>query len=242
MEALIYQDIRTQLTDRRQQLQKAITQYNRPPNLINLLREVDRALEKLNNNNYGLCEVCHDPVETDRLLADPLVRFCLDHLTAEEQHSLERDLALANHIQRSLLPKQQFESQYWDTYYHYEPAGMVSGDYCDLMQLPDDDGSFLFILGDVSGKGVAASLLMTQLRAIFHTLFALNTPLNQLLAQANHMFCESTLASQYATLICGKTNKTGNVEITIAGHPPVLLKRQNEISKLEASGLPLGLF
>ena len=47
-----------------------------------LLSEVDGALERLESGTWGLCEVCHDPVEAERLACDPLLRYCLDHLTA----------------------------------------------------------------------------------------------------------------------------------------------------------------
>jgi phosphoserine phosphatase RsbU/P len=58
----------------------------------------------MDKGGFGLCEICHDPIERDRLLADPLVRFCLDDLSGEERQALEHDLVLAAKIQRRLLP------------------------------------------------------------------------------------------------------------------------------------------
>jgi phosphoserine phosphatase RsbU/P len=69
-----------------------------------LLREVDSALDRFAAGTYGLCETCHDTVERDRLLADPLIRYCLDHLTKTQRASLQRDLDLASELQRGLLP------------------------------------------------------------------------------------------------------------------------------------------
>ena len=113
---------------------------------------------------------CNDTVERDRLLADPLVRLCLDHLTSDEHRALERDLELAARVQRGLLPRSDVGFNDWRVHYQYNPAGMVSGDYCDLILPANDDGELVFLLGDVAGKGVAASLLMTHLHAMFRSL------------------------------------------------------------------------
>ena len=62
------------------------------------LVQVEEALEKLYNGSYGICESCHDPVEQDRLLADPLVRYCLDHLSELERNALQRDKSDRSHV------------------------------------------------------------------------------------------------------------------------------------------------
>jgi sigma-B regulation protein RsbU (phosphoserine phosphatase) len=100
----------------------------------------------------------------------------------------------------------------------------------------------MFLLGDVSGKGVAASLLMTHLHATFRTLASMDLELQTLLGVANKLFCESTSAGQYATLVCGRASTTGEVEIASAGHLPVLLVTGNGVKELNATGIPLGIF
>jgi len=67
-----------QLEERKRRLQAATAVA--PPNsgLAGLLHEVDSALERMAKGSYGVCQECHEPVEQDRLLADPLVRYCLD--------------------------------------------------------------------------------------------------------------------------------------------------------------------
>ncbi|MCG3162132.1 MAG: RNA polymerase-binding transcription factor DksA [Acidobacteria bacterium] len=232
--------LRDQLVVRQQKLETALVKLGDSANLRQLLREVDAALDRLNNGVYGLCEVCHDPVETDRLLADPLERFCIDHLSPHEQQALERDLAMAARVQAELLPKPDFVFGGWQVARHYEAAGVVSGDYCDLMT--DGDGNFYFILGDVSGKGVAAAMLMTQLHAMFRSLISIGLPLEQLIERASSLFCESTLSTHYATLVCGKGSRAGEVEICNAGHLPVLWLRRDKIESIEATGLPIGVF
>ena len=242
MAAISDQFLRTQLEERRQRLETAIASSGESGPVVQLLQEVDSALERMEKGSYGICETCHDSIEKERLITDPLVRFCLDHLTSEQQRALERDLELASRIQRALLPKQNLQYAGWQIHYHYETTGPVSGDYCDLIHPDNGTGELYFLLGDVSGKGVAASMLMTQLHAMFRSLISVGLPLDQLVGLANRVFCESTMAGQYATLVCGKASRSGDVEISSAGHLPSLLVREGGVSSIGATGVPLGMF
>jgi sigma-B regulation protein RsbU (phosphoserine phosphatase) len=188
---------------------------------------------------FGLCETCHEAIEADRLLVDPLCRNCLDHMSAAEQRELEDDLDLAFQVQSGLLPKPGPVADGWTMAYHYRPAGPVSGDYCDLIRL--DDGRSLFLLGDVTGKGVAASILTAHLHAIFRSLSAPTRAVNELVAKANRVFCEGTLPSFFATLVCGRLDGDGRVEICNAGHCYPLHVHDGTVSPIESTGLPLGV-
>jgi len=232
--------LREQLIDRHQKLRNAANAFHRPAELTRLLEEVDAALQRMDVGTYGLCEVCHDPIEAERLIADPLTRVCLGDLTPLEQRALEEDLELAAQIQTGLLPATSQKIDGWDVSYHYQPAGAVSGDYCDLIR--GDDESLHFALGDVSGKGVAASMLMAHLNAMFRTLISINLPLEQVVERASRAFCESTLPTQYATLVCGRANTNGDVEVCNAGHLPPLLVQEGKVSSIAATGLPIGMF
>ena len=228
-----------QLEERMRRLQAAIALNPQDSNLSVLLHEVDSALDRFAAGTYGLCEECHDTVERERLLADPLVRFCLDHLSKLERADLQRDLDLASELQRRLLPPADLTAAGWETSYHYAPVGPVSGDYCDLYA---PDGLLFFVLGDVSGKGVAASLRMTQLNALFRSLIGMGLSLPEIMVHVNRFLCDSALAGQYATLVCGQAQSGGDVEIFNAGHLPVIVARQNSVETIESTGLPLGMF
>jgi len=234
--------LRNQLQERRQKLEAAVEGSGQNPALAQLLQEVDSALERMETGAYGICETCHDSIEKDRLLADPLVRYCLDHLTPAQQRALEEDLQLASQIQRALLPQQGLQVADWHVHYHYEPSGPVSGDYCDLIHSDGGSQDLYFLLGDVSGKGVAASMLMSHLHAMFRSLTSVGLPLGQLLSLANRVFCESTMAGQYATLVAGRAGHSGEVELSNAGHLPGLLVRRGEVTRIDATGVPLGMF
>jgi phosphoserine phosphatase RsbU/P len=116
----------------------------------------------------------------------------------------------------------------------------VSGDYCDLIPGHSDHGYFL--IGDVAGKGVAAAMLMSHLSAMLRTLITIDLPISQLMERASRVFCESTLSSHYATLVCGRASSSGEVEICNAGHPPPLLIRRSGVERVDATGLPIGMF
>jgi phosphoserine phosphatase RsbU/P len=231
--------LHNQLEDRKRRLETAMSLAPQKAGLAGLLREVDSALERMTKGTYGICHECHESIEQDRLLTDPLVCYCLDHLTAPQRDALQRDLDLAAQVQRNLLPRAGLSSGGWDTTYHYAPYGPVSGDYCDLIPF---DGHLFFVLGDVSGKGVAASMLMAQLHALFRSLSGMSLPLGQMVTQANRVFCESALAGQYATLVCGLAKSTGEVEIHNAGHWPAIVVTRGGLVRIESTGLPLGMF
>ncbi len=232
--------IQSKLLELRQKLEESGATSPSTTQFSQLMYEVDAALERLNKGTYGLCKTCNETIEMERLATDPLVRYCLDHMTPSQKSALEEDLQLAAQIQKALLPPQRFSSSDWDFSYFYEGAHPVSGDYCDLIRTESDQ--LYFIVGDVKGKGIAASMLTAHLHATFRALVSLGLPLNQLMSRASRAFCESSLPAYFATLICGKTSASGEVEICNAGHPPPFLVQQGEILQIGSHGLPIGMF
>jgi sigma-B regulation protein RsbU (phosphoserine phosphatase) len=240
MAILLEEFMRDQLLDRRQKLEHAVRHSDGSGRLQTLLNEVDSALNRIEDGSFGICESCHETIECDRLIIDPLVRFCLDHLSRKEKSALERDLELAAQVQRGLLPGRNLDCDGWRICYHYEPAGLVSGDYCDVIDA--GEAGLYFMVGDVSGKGVAASILMAHLHALFRALIPVQLSLKCMLERASRVFSESTLPNQYATLVCGRALPNGDVEICNAGHPNPLMVRDREVWELKAGNLPIGMF
>ncbi len=232
--------IHEQLSDRRSRLAAAADRVADRTALDGLLLEVDDALARVSTGSYGLCDHCHGPIETDRLLSDPLTRLCLDCLSPAELRALERDIETAAQIQAGLLPPSAISHGSWEAAYRYHPARLVSGDYCDIV--PAGDGRLHFFLGDVAGKGIAASMVMAQLHAMFRTLMPLDLPLVDIVGRASRLLCESTLSTQYATLVSGTLEPSGAVSLCNAGHPAALLVREEDVVCLESTGMPLGMF
>lgn len=240
MGATLNNFMRRQLLDRKDRLEHAAHHQDGSAHLRVLLEEVDGALARIENGSFGICTECHESIEADRLIADPLVCICLEHLSDVERNALEEDLQLAARVQRGLLPRPTFRGDGWHICYHYEAAGVVSGDYCDVIDA--GEAGVYFMVGDVSGKGLAASMLMAHLHAMFRTLISVQLPLASMLKHASRVFSESTLPSQYATLVCGRAMSDGTVEICNAGHPPPLLVRNGTIEPFDQADLPVGLF
>lgn len=235
-------DLKEQILQRRERLQDVLSKEGQNESVIKLLHEVDVALGKIDKGTYGLCEACHEPIEEGRLNIDPFIRNCIEHLSPAEQRVLERDLDLAHEIQNVLLPNRNIKVGGWSTSYIYEPAGPVSGDYLDIVIPEEKDGSFVFLLGDISGKGVAASMLMSNLHAIIRSLLKADIPFDKLLEKANRLFCEATMLTHFATLVCGLAKPSGEIEIFNAGHSFPLLIMNDEIESIESTGFPLGMF
>jgi phosphoserine phosphatase RsbU/P len=233
--------VRARLTEQRARLDEALAKANDPARLEVLLNEIDAALERIDAGTYGICEICKDSIEPEYIAADPFVRICLSHLSPDQQRAMERDLELAYRIQSGLLPAQHLRLNGWEVTHHYAPAGMVSGDYCDVITGENLAESF-FLVGDASGKGVSASLLMSQMHAIFRTLIGSLPGLPDLFCRANRLLTETTGSAHFATLVCAAVNGTGRVRLINAGHCPPLIVRRGEVNEGESTGLPLGLF
>jgi len=154
---------------------------------------------------------------------------------------MERELELATEIQ------QRFQPSAPPIVAGYEFQGIsfacyeIGGDYYDF--IPREDGTMLIALGDVSGKGTAAALLMSSLHAAIHGQVAAKTPLEQAIVSVNQYLAENTPANRFVTLFAAELDApTSKLTYINAGHNPPLLGRANgEIEQLSSGGLPLGI-
>lgn len=231
--------VQQELVERLETLRRASLENGHKSEFARFIEEVGAAFKRYEQGTYGICETCNEPMAVETMLADPLARVCLDELTGKQKAALEDDLQFAAEIQRGLLPMRGLAHGKWLVDFVYEPAGIISGDYCDVIVNGDD---LYFILGDVSGKGMAASLLMSNLHAIFHSLVPLGLGVDELMERANRLLLKSSLSNQFATLVCGKASADGRIEIANAGHLPPLVIKDAERNELNHAGLPLGLF
>jgi len=234
--------LRHQLEDRRDRLHGAIATTGAESDLVNLLKQVDSALSRLGTDDYGLCLICRGHVDEIDLIENPMMRYCLCDLSPAQQKALEHDLELATRIQSALLPDPDLVADRWEAHYRYEPAGPVSGDYCDFWVQSEGDGSVFFAIGDVSGKGVAASLLMAHLQSAFRSHLGSALPLTELVARVNRQLMAASIPTHYATLVAGRAARDGRVELVNAGHCLPLVVRADAVEAIPSTGLPVGLF
>lgn len=239
VETSYVQTTREQLVSRLEKLE-SYREQQPSDQLAHLISEVDEAIQRIDTGHFGECAVCHESVETDRLMRDPLISVCLGCLSPSQQRALEYDLQLAAQIHKGLLPTSDMSIPGWEVAYHYRPAGVIGGDYFDV--LSDGRGGTYFLIADVAGKGVSAAMLTANLRAVFRALIPLGLEVEQLLTHANRLFCESKLPMQYATVIFGHASAGGRLQVVNAGHLPALLVKGTEITLLESDCIPLGMF
>jgi len=233
--------LRQELEERRARLTAALAESPRDE-LVELLQRLDFALDRLGTDNWGVCVICKGQVEKDRLARDPTISVCLECLDASQRHDLERDLETAAQVQATLLPPAELTHGDWQTAYLWEPLGAVSGDHIDLLPPDPSDGPMHLVLGDVAGKGIAASLLQSQLHALFRAANAPGIELDQLVSRVNRLFSNAIGPHAYATLVATRLGAEGFVEWVNAGHPAPFVIGPAGVRELNGHDLPLGMF
>jgi sigma-B regulation protein RsbU (phosphoserine phosphatase) len=165
------------------------------------------------------------------------------HETALKQQSLERDLELAHKVQRGLLPSAPPQLAGYHFFDFYEPANQVGGDYYDYVELPGN--RLAVVLGDVSGKGVAAALIMAKLSGEVRFCLASEPDPATAMNRINTSFSRSGWQDRFVTFVLAVLDVNRH-EITIvnAGHMPPLLRHSHgkvEPVGSDEAGLPLGI-
>jgi sigma-B regulation protein RsbU (phosphoserine phosphatase) len=163
---------------------------------------------------------------------------------AEIEHQerlLARDLEQAAEIQRGFLPAQAPQAPGLDLSGHNAPCRTVGGDYFDFFPYPS--GRVAMVLGDVSGKGMPASLLMMQFQARVQLLTEEPESLASVVTRLNRLTATNLPSNRFITFfMCLLDGTTGELVFANAGHNPPLLMRANGGAEwLEAGGCPLGI-
>jgi phosphoserine phosphatase RsbU/P len=187
----------------------------------------------------GACDFVPKPWDNLRFLS-----VVQKHLNAppEPSHPLAAELAIARLVQRKLLPQPRFSAYGLNCECASLPAGEVGGDLYDFFEI--DAGTMAFLLGDVSGKGIGAALLMANLQATLRGQQELARYPSRLMERVNYLFFESTRPEHFATLFYGVYEAaTRTIRYVNCGHPSaVLVRATGEFEPLDASATVLGAF
>ncbi|HEY6291655.1 MAG TPA: SpoIIE family protein phosphatase [Terriglobia bacterium] len=169
-----------------------------------------------------------------------------------EKTRLEGELEIAREVQNRLFPQSAPEVSGLSLYGLCKPARTVSGDYYDFLRL--GDGRVALVVGDISGKGISAALLMATLQSALHAQFydghsgsaatyAWPAHTAEVVSRLNRQIYASTPREKYVTLFYGVYDSAdGKLTYTNAGHLPPVLFRRNQIVRLEGGGTVVGLF
>ncbi len=160
----------------------------------------------------------------------------------EEREKIERELALAQETQASLLPRflPQFEN--YCIHAFNSPTRYVGGDFYDFQQL--SSGEWVGVLADVSGKGISAALLSSMVLGALSMEFHSGTQPQEVLNRVNQLLCERSLPYQFVTLFLFLLSPDGTGQFISAGHTPAYLFRSatGRIEKLFSEHHFLGMF
>lgn len=194
----------------------------KPIDLEDLSRTIEKAIEEINFVRKSQSE--HSQLE-----------------------SIKSDLAVAGEIQQAILPRKfppfnEYKT-FVDIFASMTPAKDVGGDFYDFFVI--DENRIGFVIADVSGKGVPASLFMAVSRTLIRATGLRGIPSDECLTYANRLLCNESLDSMFVTMFYGiYDTKTGEIDYTNAGHnPPYLLRRDNTVEPLPLSkNIMVGVF
>src|SRR5690625_531303 len=158
-----------------------------------------------------------------------------------EKERLEEEISIAKNIQMGLFPDKLPDIEGLDVAVKNIPSQLVGGDYYDVVQTPDTN--HIFAIGDVTGKGIPAALLMANLQSMLHVLLPVDIPLTTATGRINNLIFENTPSDKFITFFWGKYfHHTRTSSYINAGHnPPLLLKNEGEnFKELREGGLILG--
>jgi sigma-B regulation protein RsbU (phosphoserine phosphatase) len=164
------------------------------------------------------------------------------HRALLEKERLEREMALARDIQRSLLPETAPLLSGFDIAVTNEPCYEVGGDYYDF--LPLDPNTLLVVIADVEGKGISSAMVMSNLQATLRALVLHPHSLEHLAESLNHMILAGTRGGKYLTMFLGLIDIPSKaINYINCGHvPPVIVRTNGEPVDLTEGGMVVGLF
>jgi sigma-B regulation protein RsbU (phosphoserine phosphatase) len=158
-----------------------------------------------------------------------------------ERERFERELALASEIQQRFQPTAPPQVPGYELQGISFPCYEIGGDYYDFIER--DDGRLVIALGDVSGKGTAAALLMSSLHAAIHAQSASHDSLVATISAVNKYLAENIPSNRFVTLFYAELDpESGSLAFLNAGHnPPLIVHTGGTVEQLASGGLPLGI-
>lgn len=146
-----------------------------------------------------------------------------------EQERLRKEMELAAEVQQMLIPKRLPHTNRYEFGSIYKPRFSVGGDYFDFLEF--EDGKIVFCIGDFTGKGLAAALLMANFQANFHTLIARRLELNEFIREMNRSVNRITGGEKFITFFIAEYDVYGrHLKYVNAGHnPPILISSRQKL-------------
>jgi serine phosphatase RsbU (regulator of sigma subunit) len=159
---------------------------------------------------------------------------------ARNRERIEQELKVAQLIQQQFLPKSVPDLPSWHVAAFYRPARTVGGDFYDFIPLPD--GRVMFVVGDVTDKGVPAALVMASTHALLRGAAPRLISPGEVLAHVNDLLCADIPAHMFVTCLALVLDpSSGRLDFANAGHDVPYVRTAGGVAELRARGMPLGL-
>jgi serine phosphatase RsbU (regulator of sigma subunit) len=159
---------------------------------------------------------------------------------ARQRERIDQELKIAQIIQQQFLPKSVPDLPSWHVAAFYRPARTVGGDFYDFIPLPD--GRVMFVVGDVTDKGVPAALVMASTHALLRAAAPRLISPGKVLGHVNEMLCVDIPAHMFVTCLALVLDPvSGQIEFANAGHDVPYVRTRHGVRELRARGMPLGL-
>jgi PAS domain S-box-containing protein len=160
---------------------------------------------------------------------------------AQERERIEQELRVARLIQQTFLPRSAPELGSYQIAAYYRPAREVSGDFYDFLEL--EDGRLGLVVGDASGKGIPAAMVMANTRSVLRTIAqGGDIAPGQVLEEANEILYPDIPPNMFVTCFYGVLDPSSDTfTYANAGHDLPYLHRNGDAEELRARGMPLGL-
>ncbi len=159
-----------------------------------------------------------------------------------ERERVEQDLRVARSIQQASLPREVPELEGWEISPYYQPAREVGGDFYDFLELPN--GRLGLVVGDATGKGVPAALVMASARSMLRAVAQASNSPGDVLRRVNNPLVTDIPPNMFVTCFYGVLDpSSGSLTYANAGHDLPYLRRSGggDAEELRARGMPLGL-
>lgn len=207
-----------------------------------VIEDLERALERLDQDSLGACSACQGEIERELLAVCPTAAVCLECMAPTDIRKLEDDLRVAQEVSRSLLPRRLPRSETVEFGVEYRPSRILSGDFYDVLRTGEGERTTL-VIGDVAGKGIPASLLMSSLHATLRALTRQGLEPAEVLGTANRQFSEAAHPGRFASVFYGVLDgHSGALSYANGGHNPPLVRRADgTVESLPATGVVLGV-
>lgn len=208
--------------------------------MVSAYGDMDNIRSAMNNGAFDFATKPIDLDDLSRTIEKAIEQIEFVKASQKEHNQLEsiqNDLQVAGEIQQAILPRifppfPDIEDKV-DIFASMHPAKDVGGDFYDFFRIDDD--RIGFVIADVSGKGVPASLFMAVARTLIRATGLRGVPSDECLAYANKLLCNESIDCMFVTVLYGIYNiKTGEIDYTNAGHnPPYILRHDNKVEMLD---------